>query len=246
MKDLIELNNNAINLREKFGFDPLTPIDLFNVVLNQLPLTLLFYPISQQTKGICIKDDEIPIICINSDMNRANQRFTLAHEIYHLLVEENSFNFFFCNNSNDDSSEKEANMFASFLLMPKEALNYYIKKNNINEWDIDTIIKIEQYFKIGHFSMLMRLKQEKYITEKQFQKLNSIEIIKEFSSRGFSTELYEEVDEKYRFKVFGKQINLIKDLYENNGITSGKRDELLFSAFRDDLVYNLEEDDIFE
>lgn len=54
------------------------------------------------------------MICINSDMNLGRQRFTLAHELYHLLIEKD-FKFKVCNdNDSNETSEKEANIFAFY------------------------------------------------------------------------------------------------------------------------------------
>lgn len=245
MKTRLQLNQEAIELRKQFGFNSLNPIDLINVILEELPnITLIFQPISEKTSGICINNDNVQIICINSDMNLGRQRFTLAHELYHLLVEK-SFKLFLCNDNNQNESEKEANIFASFLLMPDEALTSFIKKNNITKFDIDAIIKLEQYFQIGHYAMLIRLKQDHYITESELQDFMRIPITRESANRGFSTELYD-FPLKNEYKVYGKYINLINELNSQNVITPGEKQELLLNAFRGDLVYNMQDDDEIE
>ena len=111
MRDKIKLNSFAVELRRDWDLNPYSPIDLFSIVLSKLPdLTILFYPMSDNTSGMCIKNingidlDELNesneitgnsfnedsasndmIICINSNMSKGRQRFTLAHELYHLL-----------------------------------------------------------------------------------------------------------------------------------------------------------------
>ena len=88
-----QLNTEAIKLREKWGLNPNGSIDITSVVLSKLPnLTLLYIPFSKNTSGMCIKDGNIEIIGINSKMVKGRQRFTMAHELYHLLIEENSGN----------------------------------------------------------------------------------------------------------------------------------------------------------
>ena len=37
---------------------------------------------------MCIKDEDVEIIGINSTMTKGGQRFTLSHELYHLLIEK--------------------------------------------------------------------------------------------------------------------------------------------------------------
>ena len=134
MRDKIKLNSLAVELRRDWDLNPYSPIDLFSIVLSKLPdLTILFYPMSDDTSGMCIKNingidlnelketenpskDELSddmVICINSNMSKGRQRFTLAHELYHLLFEENKKDIIICEASNDDDSEIEANIFAS-------------------------------------------------------------------------------------------------------------------------------------
>ena len=63
-------------------------------------------------------------------MSKGRQRFTLAHELYHLLFEEDKRDLIICEASNDDDSEIEANIFASYLIMTYEGLERYAKTNN--------------------------------------------------------------------------------------------------------------------
>ena len=127
-----QLNTEAIRLREKWGLNPYGSIDITSVVLSKFPnLTILYIPFSKNTSGMCIKDENVEIIGINSTMTKGRQRFTLAHELYHLLIEENTGKPIICNNPYRDDSEREADKFASFLLMSEEGLEQYCEMNNI-------------------------------------------------------------------------------------------------------------------
>lgn len=222
-------------------------IDLLNEILENFPeITIIFCPISEKTSGICINKNNIQIICINSAMNLGRQRFTLAHELYHLCIEK-EIKFKVCNDNNyNDPSEIEANEFASFLLMPEDALKNYIDSNRISSWNLDEIIKIEQYFQMSHDAMLISLKKFGCITEYDRQQFKKIKITTAAKLRNFRTELYE-TPLKPQHTVFGKYISLIEELNSKDIISSGKRRELLLDAFRGDLVYNFnEDDDIFD
>lgn len=224
------------------GLNDIDCINLLNEILENLPeITVIFCPISKNTSGICINRNSIQIICINSIMNLGRQRFTLAHELYHLLIEK-ELKFKICTENDKDTSEREANTFASFLLMPEEALKNYIELNNIQIWNLDEIIKIEQYFQMSHEAMLIRLKKFGCINEQELQDLMNIKITNTAKQKNFSTELYKPPTE-IQYTVLGKYINLIDKLNSNNIISSGKRRELLLDAFRGDLVYNFDEDD---
>ena len=56
MRDRIKLNSYAVELRRDWELNPYSPIDLFSIVLSKLPdLTIIFYPMSENTSGIFIK-----------------------------------------------------------------------------------------------------------------------------------------------------------------------------------------------
>ena len=64
-------------------------------------------------------------------------------------------------------SEKEADMFASYLLVPYDALQQYAEKKN--GWELEDVIEAEQFFQISHKAMLLRLFTENYISREKFE-----------------------------------------------------------------------------
>ena len=258
MRDKIKLNSFAVELRRDWDLNPYSPIDLFSIVLSKLPdLTILFYPMSDNTSGMCIKnidgidlnelkEDESSdinlasndmVICINSNMSIGRQRFTLAHELYHLLFEEDKKDIIICETSNDDDSEKEANIFASYLIMTYEGLERYAKTNNLSEWSLEEIIRAEQYFQISHHAMLFRLREHEFISLDECIKLRSVEIGYNARINGFSDSLYTPSNAEEKYFSLGKYIRLVEKAFNENKISPGKRDELLLDAFRSDLTY---------
>lgn len=260
MRDKIKLNSFAVELRRDWDLNPYSPIDLFSIVLSKLPdLTILFYPMSDNTSGMCIKDinriDEKEfketkgkspidgkncndaVICINSNMSIGRQRFTLAHELYHLLFEEDKKDLIICEASNDDDSEIEANIFASYLIMTYEGLERYAKTNGLTEWSLEEIIRAEQYFQISHHAMLFRLREHEFISDEECRKLRSVQIGYNARINGFSDRLYNPSDKSLKYFSLGKYIRLVEKVFNDNKISSGKRDELLLDAFRSDLTY---------
>lgn len=258
MRDKIKLNSLAVELRRDWDLNPYSPIDLFSIVLSKLPdLTILFYPMSDNTSGMCIKningvdldefneensfDDDLTtndmVICINSNMSKGRQRFTLAHELYHLLFEEDKRNLIICEASNDDDSELEANIFASYLIMTYEGLERYAKTNNLSEWPLEEIIRAEQYFQISHHAMLFRLREHEFISLEECIKLRSVQIGYNARINGFSDKLYIPSNTAEKYFSLGKYIRLVEKAFNDDKISSGKRDELLLDAFRSDLTY---------
>ena len=73
MRDKIKLNSLAVELRRDWDLNPYSPIDLFSIVLSKLPdLTILFYPMSDNTSGMCIKDiNGIDVTILDEESGKA-------------------------------------------------------------------------------------------------------------------------------------------------------------------------------
>ncbi len=167
MRSLQELNSLALKTRRRLGEDSYSPIDIFALVngWKDKKITIVRYPLSDRISGICTRIGTDIVIGINSRSSFGRQRFTLAHELYHILYEENMERVI-CDmtvGAERSDSEKEANGFASYLLMPYDSLSDYSER--AGKWDIERIIEAEQFFQISHMSMLFRLKMDKWITE---------------------------------------------------------------------------------
>ena len=186
------------------------------------------------------KSDDM-VVCINSNMSRGRQRFTLAHELYHLLFEDDQRDLIICESSNKDDSELEANIFASYLIMPYEGLERYYKTNNIVRWTLEDTIRAEQFFQMSHHAMLFRLREQEFITKEECLNFRKVLIGYEARINGFSDDLYVQSDESKKYYSLGKYIRLVEKAFTENKISDGKRDELLLDAFRSDLTFNFNE-----
>lgn len=237
MKSLIELNSYAIELRDELNINPYAPIDLFNIVPSCFPdYTIIFYPMSEYTSGMCIRNGLESVIGINSSTTLGRQRFTLGHELYHLLFDENfSDELKVCNFNDQTDSELEAENFASFLIMPYEALKKHIKRNKIDKWTLNDTIVCEQYFQISHQALLFRLAEGGFVTEEEFNNLSDVKISHEAKLRGFDKSIYKVPDNDYQ--VVGSYVRLVEDAYNNNLISKDKRNSMLLDAFQDEIVY---------
>ena len=88
MIDRLELNAKGQELREQFGEDAVSPIDIFAVAGQIDDLTLVFYPLGENISGMCIRDQNVKLVAINSGMSYGRQRYSLAHEFYHLYYDD--------------------------------------------------------------------------------------------------------------------------------------------------------------
>lgn len=245
MRSQQELNSLALKTRRMLGEDGYSPVDIFALVngWKEKKITIVRYPLSERISGMCTRIGEEAVICINSRSSYGRQRFTLAHELYHILYEDN-MNRVICGMSftgNKSDSEKEADKFASYLLMPFDALFQYGEKTET--WDLESIIEAEQFFQISHMAMLLRLQTDGLITETEAEEFREITVSREAARLGFGKELYLPLPKERQYFTTGEYIRKVESLAEKDLISNGKREELLLDAFRADVVYNLDEEE---
>ena len=235
--NLYELNKLAIEFRSDIGLNQESPLDFFPVITNKLKnLPIVFLEMDEKISGACFKVDSQQIMFINSKHPKGRQVFTAAHELYHLFYEDAAFTI--CNLNSNDEIEKNANQFASFLLMPINALYSYKKENNIEKWNLNSIIDCEQYFQISHEALLYRLKNGSDITFEEFNKFKP-NIKNNAQYCGYDSSLYEPyIDKNY---TIGNYVRLVEEVYRKDLISNGKREEYLIQSYLSDLVYNLED-----
>ena len=89
MIDKLELCTKALSLRKELGEDTTSPVDIFSLAHTIPQLTLVFYPMGDHISGICIKNNGDPVIAINSSMSLGRQRFSMAHELFHIYFDQN-------------------------------------------------------------------------------------------------------------------------------------------------------------
>ena len=119
MINKVELINKAIFIRKRLGEDESSPIDIFKVVQSIENLSIIFYPLNKNISGVCYKGEKSSVIAINSDMSIGRQRFSLAHELYHLYYDKSaSSSVSLLNIGEGDETERNADQFASYFLVP--------------------------------------------------------------------------------------------------------------------------------
>lgn len=242
MKEKIQINADAIELRRSFGEDVYSSVEIFSLLNSAEDITVVFYPMSNRVSGVCLRDGKNNIIGINSKQTLGRQRFTAAHELCHLYYHD-AVTGMICikeENVKVDPLEKEANLFASFFLAPYEALNSFIKKKADREFEIKDIVKIEQHFGLSRQAVLWRLIDDGYLSFKRAETMRS-GIASSAKKYGYSTELYFPPPEEKQYMTLGKYIKMAEELRDKELVSKGKYEELLLDAFRSDIVYGLDE-----
>jgi Zn-dependent peptidase ImmA (M78 family) len=227
-------------LRHEWGMESFASVNIRSLIYNNIKdLTILWFPMNTNISGCCSKTKEDNVIFINTNHTIGRQNFTLAHEVYHLLYEDIN-DFIVCGVNNNSQSEKNADKFASTLLIPNSALYWFKHKNQIESWSLEDVIKCEQYYQVSRYTILIRLKNLNWINQNQFNAFKS-NIIREAEKLGYDTSLYKPSPENQKYSSIGELIRLTEKVYADKKITGGKRGEILSKSFRNDILYNLNE-----
>lgn len=238
--DKLDLCTKALSLRKELGEDTTSPVDIFSLAHTIPQLTLVFYPMGDHLSGMCIKNDGNPVIAVNSSMSVGRQRFSMAHELFHLYFDENEHSTVCsmkigCGNE----VEKVADQFASYFLMPPVALSEAIKKvqgSSTDSLGIKEIVKLEQYFGVSRQAMLCRLIEDSKLTPQQADQFRQ-GVIRSAVNLGYDDTLYKPLPENKQYKTYGYYIQQAEELLEKDLVSTGKYEQLLLTAFRPDLVY---------
>lgn len=114
------------------------PVSL-DKVAELFSLKIIYYPkFPENISGTIINDNNQTYIGVNSNHHTNRQRFTIAHEIGHYIMGHESSEIIDDRFDKPVDQEKEANDFASELLIPK---NILIKDIENNSYDIPMLAK---------------------------------------------------------------------------------------------------------
>lgn len=238
MIDKLDLNTKAQELRELLGEDAGSPVDIFSLA-NQIDgLTLVYYPLGENISGMCVRDDKVKLIAVNSTMSYGRQRFSLAHELYHLYFDDLSgFNVCAKIFETKNEVEKNADQFASYFIAPHKSLRMMIKKIcGTNGLSLQNIIALEQYFGMSHQAMLWRLVSEGYLTKADVEEYGS-GVVSAARSLGYDDKLYKQTLPGLQKRTYGYYLKQVERLRRKDIVSSGKAEELLLEAFREDIVF---------
>lgn len=241
VKPAIELNSRALRLRRLLGEDQSSPVSVFTLISRMEKVTLVYYPLGSGVSGVCVRAGGENVIAINSSLTLGRQRFTAAHELYH-LNEQEGFRNVVCPVTigvSKDSEEQNADSFASYFLAPDQALRDFITEV-IQKEDkpilLPDVVAIEQYFGMSHQAALYRLQKDGFITPEQRESMKS-GVMSCARELGYDIDLYRTNEPEYSRKdTLGSYVSFAKRLLDLGFIATGKADDLLVTAFREDIV----------
>ena len=123
--------------------------------------------------GLCLNDDQYPIIIINNSMSFARQNFTLFHELYHLISNTSGAeiirdDFYEYLNDQQTQSEKQCDVFANAFLVPIDDFKVELEKSPIDE---DRITDLAILYSVSKEAIMYKLLTMKKITHKDYDRL---------------------------------------------------------------------------
>lgn len=222
------LQKNASLFRERNGIGSGEAIRLKSLLLKLNVLTI-FKPMTDSFSGMSLKiNDNSRFILVNSNHSIGRQHFTIAHELYHLFIQE-KFEIHQCITGLFDTKNKEeynADYFASCLLMPENGINEMLPDVELtkNKVSLQSIIKLEQYFSVSRSSMLLRLKMLGLVDEKHYEHLKSYKAIESSQLYGYNTSLYKAGNHNLVIGNYGEKAKI---LFDNEIISEGHYLELM-------------------
>ena len=126
-----DIRKQAYAFREKCKVSRYGIIDLFKEC-ERLGYKLLRYPLGEDADlGFVMKKDNDIVVFTNTCSRLAREIFTLAHEIGHIVLHLEKANSFIDDvitiaGRSTDEKEREANYFASCLLMPEDEIDKFL------------------------------------------------------------------------------------------------------------------------
>ena len=215
----------AVKFRIDNGFSRTEPLDV-KIVLRKCNIQAMFRPMSDNAYGMSLKSkDGDMFVLVNSSRTIGRQNFTIAHELFHLLYDDNPRPHV-CGTENDSIAERNANLFAAALLMPHDGLLQCLTSEECmgRNIDIATVLRLEQLYGVSRQSMLYRLRSIGLIDEKHLKDLLSLSPMDTAREYGYDVSLYLSGNEGLVISDFGLNA---KKLYDRGIISEGHYMELI-------------------
>ncbi len=134
---------------------------------RELGARLRFEPFEGEISGLLFRENGRIVIGVNALQQKARQRFTVAHELGHLVLHQHDplhIDRHFRVRHRDevsaqgiDRAEIEANAFAAALLMPRQMLEEDLREQALDLEDDDAVRRLAQRYRVSLQALILRL-----------------------------------------------------------------------------------------
>lgn len=150
-----------------------------HAIANFLGLIIEQEPADEKLSGFILRESKRTIIGVNSNHHQNRQRFTIAHEIGHFLLHKgdvihvDNYNLPLAKinlrseeaSKGVDEQEKEANLFAAELLIPKSILDHTLEGiGSIDLLNEEVIENLAKKYRVSVVALTFRLANLNYIS----------------------------------------------------------------------------------
>lgn len=148
----------AARHRLGIGVDGPVP-DLLHLLEDRAGLAVFIVPLPREgVDGAYMVDRDRPFVLVNQNGHPVKKRFTLAHEFGHHFLEHGPQSDASVNPDGARSAvEREANEFASALLMPRTAVDLWFGANGDPVVGLDALVGMAYFFNVSAPAALVRL-----------------------------------------------------------------------------------------
>ncbi|MBE6155469.1 MAG: ImmA/IrrE family metallo-endopeptidase [Firmicutes bacterium] len=207
------------------------PIDPFEILRkNNVVITFSDF---DKLEGLLLFDKQKEsIVSINLNRPITRQRFTAAHELGHIMLhtEINGDNFLCPILGAKNHIEREADDFASYLLMPNDELNKIIDmyQNQNGFVDLDACLLIAEYFGVSFESCVktIRFRLNRLVHQLNNTELNKI--IRKYKPQSKRKKLFENTND----------LNLLRNSINYSYFSIPNVNEIVGIRFMQNLVYH--------
>ncbi len=234
----------ATEFRRSLGLSPHAPLDVLKLLRECLDVSFVMKPLSPGVSGIFLRLGATEIVVLNTAKSFGHQRFTAAHEYFHLKYDRGMARRVCVTGVFEQKvrREREADYFAANLLLPAEGIALRLHQRadrGQRPMSLVDLLDLEQHFGVSHAATLFRLRQLGYLTPQQVEELGP-GVIAAARINGYDTRLYQATNED---RVYSSYAGKAKRALDEGLITSGKHEQLLLEAGFADLLYGQEEVD---
>jgi len=229
----LEIKQLAEEVRIRFARKGLS--DIFDILADTA--FLIRKPLEVEgLSGFITYFEEKFIVYLNSSFTLGHERYTAAHELYHIMYNEDILKKekVFLDKNKYKEEDMRADVFAAEFLMPED----YVKEVFYKTIDVDKdnlqakhIIRMHNYFKVSYRAMLKRLVQLDLCAPKKYSSLLEISTIENKDKlqaitreEGYNIDLILPSMENY---IPREYIIYVKSNYENKKISYEELENIL-------------------
>jgi Zn-dependent peptidase ImmA (M78 family) len=226
------IESQTSQFRQLVGLSNAEAVNIKSLLLKLKVLTI-YRPLSNSFSGMSLKGANKKFILVNSNQPRCRQHFTIAHELYHLFIEQNSMPHNCSAEGKKSESEQCADAFALMFLMPADGVRQLIPDDELKSGKVSmaSVLRIEHYFSASHTAVLNRLFDLNLISRIDRDSYMHVPIIRTAREYGYDVSLYNPGNAGLVIGDFGEKA---RKLFDSEKISEGHYLELLHKIGIDD------------